>query len=81
MGIVYAFALGSLAVRRPWLCGLAVGAAVWAIKALIVLPVTGEGFAGTRHLTLLGLGWFAAAHFLYFFSLTLAYAGLRARPV
>jgi hypothetical protein len=36
-----------------------------------------EGFAGSRHLTLAGMVWFAAAHTLFFVVLAVLYARLR----
>jgi hypothetical protein len=46
----------------------------------VVLPLTGEGFAGSTHLTFAGMLWFAAAHTLFFVALGWLYARLRAAP-
>ena len=61
-------------LRGPsWLRGLIYAVAVWLANAAVVLPATGEGFAGSRHLTLAGMVWFAAAHTLFFVVLAVLY--------
>ena len=66
------------ALRGPsWLRGLIYAVAVWFANAAVVLPATNEGFAGSRHLTLAGMIWFAAAHTLFFVVLAVLYARLR----
>jgi hypothetical protein len=60
--------------------GLLYAAAVWLANAAVVLPATGEGFAGSRHLGLAGMVWFAAAHTLFFVFLAVLYARWRRRP-
>jgi hypothetical protein len=47
------------------------------LNAFVVLPATGEGFAGSAHLTLAGIMWFAVAHTLFFMVLATAYGALR----
>jgi hypothetical protein len=46
------------------------------VNALIVLPATGEGFAGSANLTLAGIAWFAAAHCIFFMMLAYGFAFL-----
>jgi len=41
------------------------------------LPLTGEGFAGSAHLTFAGMAWFAAAQTLFFVAVALIYRALR----
>ena len=77
MALFYAFALEPVLRGPSWLRGLLYAAAVWLANALIVLPATGEGFAGSRHLSLAGMVWFAAAHTLFFVAQAVLYARLR----
>jgi hypothetical protein len=77
MALFYAFALEPVLRGPSWLRGLLYAAAVWLANALIVLPATGEGFAGSRHLSLAGIVWFAAAHTLFFVAQAVLYARLR----
>lgn len=58
---------------RPIVKGLIYAALVWVINAALVLPLLGEGFAGTRSLTPLGIGTFAFAHTAFFVVLALLY--------
>ena len=74
MAVVYAFSLEPLLPGRPWLKGAAYALGVWVFNAAVVLPVTGEGFAGSAHLTLAGMVWFAAAHTIFFMSLAILYS-------
>lgn len=76
MALVYAFVLEPMLRGPSWLRGLQYAVAVWLANALVVLPVTGEGFAGSRNLTLAGMVWFAAAHTLFFVALAILYARL-----
>jgi hypothetical protein len=63
VALVYAYVLEPRAPRRrrPER-GALYAIAVWLLNAFVVLPATGEGFAGSAHLTLAGITWFAAAH-------------------
>jgi hypothetical protein len=79
MALFYAFVLERLLPGPSWLRGLIYAAAVWLANALIVLPVIGEGIAGTRRLTPAGVAWFAAAHTLFFVSQAILYTRLRQR--
>ena len=77
MALLYGLALEPVLRGPSWLRGLIYAAAVWLANAVIVLPATGEGFAGSRHLTLAGMVWFAAAHTLFFVVLAILYARLQ----
>jgi len=78
MALFYALVLEPLLRGPSWLRGLIYAVAVWLANAAVVLPATSEGFAGSRHLTLPGMLWFAAAHTLFFVVLAVLYARLRA---
>ncbi len=54
MALFYAFVLERRLWGRPLLKTLIYGTAVWLCNSLFVLPLTGEGLAGSRHLTSLG---------------------------
>lgn len=79
VGLMMALAYATLAepvLRGPaWRKGLVVAAAVWLLNASVLLPLTGEGFAGTAHIGIAGLLGFAVAHTAFFVILALRYAG------
>lgn len=77
MAVFYALLLENRLPGRAYVKGLIYAVAVWLLNAAIVLPLTGEGFAGSLHLTLPGMLWFAAAHSLFFVMLAVLYAWLR----
>lgn len=79
MALLYGFVLERILSGPAWLKGLQYAALVWLINATLVLPATGEGFAGSAHLTLAGMLWFAAAHTLFFVVLGVLFSLLRAR--
>lgn len=79
MAVFYAFAVEPLLRGPAVVKGLIYAAAVWLLNAAVVLPVTGEGFAGSSHLSLAGMAWFAAAHTVFFVVLSVLYGALRAR--
>ena len=56
-----------------WRRSLFYALAVWLVNAIVILPANGEGFAGRFGLTLAGMGWFAAAHVLFFLTLGALY--------
>jgi len=62
-------------IRKGAICTIA----MWLLNAVVVLPATGEGFAGRAHLTLAGIVWFAAAHSLFFMVLAVLYGVGRRR--
>lgn len=77
MALFYAYVLESRLPGRPLVKGILYAAATWALNALVILPATGEGFAGSRHLSLAGMTWFAAAHTIFFVALALLYTRLK----
>jgi len=79
MAVFYAFAVDPLAKGRAIAKSLGYAAAVWVLNAAVVLPLTGEGFAGSKHLSFAGMVWFAAAHTLFFLVLGVLYQTLRAQ--
>lgn len=74
MAVVYAYVLEPNLPGSPFVKGLLYALTVWVLNAAVVLPLTGEGFAGSRHLTVAGMAWFAAAHTVFFVGLALLYA-------
>jgi hypothetical protein len=80
VGIV--MALGYVYVLEPNLRGRSLGKGlicavlVWIVNAAVVLPITGDGFAGARHISLLGMLLFAFAHTTFFALLATGYARL-----
>ncbi|APR39160.1 hypothetical protein [Paraburkholderia sp. SOS3] len=65
MMVAYAVVLGNW--RAPALAkGLLVAALVWLANACLVLPMIGQGFAGSRILSLTGALTFAVAHTVFF---------------
>jgi len=53
---------------------------VWILNAAFVLPVTGEGFAGGRRISLAGMVLFGVAHTLFFAILGVGYGRLVRAP-
>jgi hypothetical protein len=79
MSIFYAFVLEPM---MPWgatVKGLAYAVGLWLINAIIILPVTGEGFAGIANLSVAGILWFAAAHTLFYMMLAYGFELLEQR--
>jgi hypothetical protein len=79
MSIIYGFVLEPL---MPWgatVKGLAYAIGLWLINAIIILPVTGEGFAGIASLSVAGILWFAAAHTLFYMMLAYGFELLEQR--
>lgn len=76
MAAFYAIALEPNILFNPLGKGLLYALGVWIINAAIVLPAIGEGFAGIYDLTIVGIGWYAVAHTLFFILLSITFAGL-----
>jgi hypothetical protein len=76
MALFYAFVLEPVLSGGPFAKGAIYAAALWLLNACLVLPATGEGFAGSVHLSVAGIAWFAAAHTLFFLTLTYMFASL-----
>ena len=77
MAVFYAFLMEPWLPGAPFWQGVFYAVAVWLLNAAVVLPLTGEGFAGSAHLTVAGVLWFAAAHTLFFVLMAVIYARLR----
>jgi hypothetical protein len=73
MTMFYVYALDRRLPGSPWMRGLIYALLVWLANAAIVLPILGEGFAGSRDLTIAGIVWFACAHTLFFVAAALLY--------
>lgn len=78
MAMLYACLLEPRMAGPSWLNGTLYGIFAWLANAVIILPATGEGFAGSINLTLSGMIWFAAAHMLFFVLQAILYARFRA---
>jgi hypothetical protein len=80
MALFYAFVfepfLPPSTAAKGWI--YAIG--VWLINASVVLPATGEGFAGSAHLSATGILWYAASHTLFFLVLAYGFAWLASEP-
>ncbi len=57
--------------------GLAYALFAWVLNAFVVLPLSGEGIAGARLLTVLGMMCLAIAHTAFFIILAYVYAALQ----
>lgn len=79
MALAYGLALEPRLPGKPLTKGLIYAALVWIANAAFVLPITGEGFAGLRYITLPGMLLFAMAHMLFFTLLAVIYPRLNAR--
>jgi len=77
MALIYAWAAEPVLPKGDLRKGAICAVAVWLLNAVVVLPATGEGFAGRAHLTLAGIAWFAAAHILFFMVLAVLYGAGR----
>ena len=66
MAVFYVAVVRRLPPRRVWPNALAYAAAVWLLNAAVVLPVIGEGFAGSKSLGVAGMTAFAAIHTAFF---------------
>jgi len=77
MAIGYALIIEPRLPGRAYFKGLAYGTVVWCFNAFLVLPLTGEGLAGSRNLNTVGLIVFAVAHMSFFLALSVLYEILR----
>jgi len=80
MALFYAFVLEPFLPPSTAAKGWIYAIAVWLINASIVLPATGEGFAGNAHLTAAGIFWYTASHSLFFLVLAYGFAWLASEP-
>lgn len=79
MALFYAYVLEPILPGKPLVKGLTYAAIVWLLNAFLVLPLIGEGIAGSRYLGLAGMTGFAFIHTVFFVLLALLYARFRAR--
>jgi hypothetical protein len=61
---------------RPFFKGVAYGTGIWSLNAFLVMPLTDEGIAGSRHINTVGLIAFALAHMSLFLVLSVLYGFL-----
>ena len=78
MALVYALIEPRLP-GRPFSKGLVYGAVIWCFNAFVVLPLIGEGIAGSRNVNTVGLIVFAVAHMTFFLALSMLYGALCSR--
>jgi hypothetical protein len=81
MALFYSFALEPVLLGGPLAKGSIYAAALWLLNACLILPTTGEGFAGSAHLSTAGMGWFAVAHTIFFLTLAYLFAYLMQLPL
>lgn len=79
MAVVYALMIEPRLPGRPFSKGLVYGAVVWCFNAFLVLPLIGEGIAGSRNVNTVGLIVFAVAHMTFFLALSMLYGALWSR--
>lgn len=80
MALAYGLVLEPNLPGKALTKGLLYAALVWIVNAALVLPVTGEGFAGYRHISPVGMLLFAIAHTLFFTALAVIHARLLCQP-
>lgn len=76
MTLFYALVVEPKLSGPAWRRGLVCALPVWVVNAAIVLPLAGQGFAGSRTLSGLGMIWFAVAHTVFFVLQAVFYARL-----
>ena len=80
MALFYAFVLEPYLPRSTAAKGWLYAIGVWLLNACVVLPASGEGFAGSAHLTAAGMLWYATSHTLFFLTLAYGFALLMREP-
>jgi hypothetical protein len=81
MALFYAFILEPALPQSTAFKGWFYAMALWLMNAAVILPATGEGFAGRANLTLAGIVWYAGAHMLFVLVLVCGFTWLmRASP-
>jgi hypothetical protein len=73
MALVYGLFLEPQWRASAFTLGLTYAAVVWVVNAFVVLPVVGEGIAGSATLNAPGILWFAVAHTIFFVALSFLY--------
>ena len=77
MALVYGMAIEPALPGPAWRKGVIYAVVVWVANAVVILPWLGEGFAGSRNLSLPGMAYFAAAHTVFFVLLAVLFARFR----
>jgi hypothetical protein len=77
MALFYAYAVEPLLTGAAWRKGLVYAAAIWLLNAFGVLPLIGQGIAGSRSLGIAGMVGFACIHTVFFVLLAVLYPSLR----
>lgn len=73
MALIYTMILEPRLPGAFWRKGLLYALLVWLLNAFVILPYSGEGVAGSAHLRLTGMVWFAVAHTAFFVLLAAGY--------
>lgn len=76
MAIGYAVLFGNAQIRT-YVKGLLTAMIVWLANACVILPMIGQGFAGSHELTAAGMITFAIAHTIFFVMTALLYERFR----
>jgi hypothetical protein len=71
MAELYVIVLEPTLPQGIWEKGVIYGTVVWLFNSFVVLPLIGEGVAGSDHLGLPGIFCFAIAHMAFFISLSI----------
>ncbi|MYM73859.1 hypothetical protein GTP56_16835 [Duganella sp. FT134W] len=79
MALAYVLLLEPRLSGSFWRKGLLYALAIWLLNAFLILPLSGEGIAGSAHLVLSGMLWFAIAHTAFFVLLAFGVDFLLAR--
>lgn len=73
MAVVYAFVVEPILTGSAWIKGLVYAVLLWLMNTFLILPLIGEGIAGSRHLNIAGIVYYAAAHTAFFLLLAWLY--------
>jgi hypothetical protein len=76
MAVAYVLIIEPKLPGRPFFKGLVYGTVIWCFYAFLVLPLIGEGVAGSRNVNTVGQIVFAVAHMTFFLILTMLYGAL-----
>ena len=74
MALFYAYLLEPWLPGRPWMKGALYAFGVWLLNAFGVLPLIGQGVAGSASLDAAGMTGFAIIHTVFFVLLGVLYA-------
>ena len=76
MAVAYVLIIEPKLPGRPFSKGLVYGTVIWCFNAFLVLPLIGEGIAGSRNVNTVGLTVFAVAHMTFFLALSMLYGAM-----